>query len=197
MEKNDVQLYNFTTLDASYNRTGRGRRSGLHVSGLVKAVLEAKGKKLEAPSNWQDNVAMQTGFLWENALEWAFKEYMGKERKVKKQLAVELDGVHGTPDGLDGNVLEEYKVTWKSLKKWNEDPEENFDYWFMQVKAYLHMLGLNTVRFFVFFVNGDYKWDKGVGPRIVRTAEFTFTDAELEDNWTMLMAHRPKAKEEE
>ncbi len=196
MERNDVQLYNFTPLDATYTRTGHGRVSGVHVSGLVRAVLEAQGKALESPPGEQEYVRMQAGFLWENALEWAFKEYMGIERKVKKQLAVEKDGVHGTPDGLDGDVLEEYKCTWKSLKKWNEDPEENFDYWFMQVKAYLHMLGKNTVRFFVFFVNGDYKWDKGVGPRIVRTTEFTFTDAELEDNWAMLLAHRPKAKEE-
>lgn len=196
MERTDVELYDFKTLDANYERTGRGRMSGVHVSGLIKAVLKARGIEMQAPDNWQENVAMQTGFLWENALEWAFKEYMGIERKVKKQLRCEKDGVHGTPDGVNGDVLEEYKVTWKSLRKWQEDPEEHFDYWFMQVKAYLYMLGLNKVRFFIFFVNGDYKWDKGLGPRIVRTTEFTFTDGELADNWAMLMAHRPKAKEE-
>lgn len=200
MERTRLQLYDFTPMDASYVPIGKGqgRKSGVHVSGLIKAYFKAQGEpEPKSPESWQTDIGRQAGFLWENAMEFAFKEYMAKDRSaVIKQLRTETDGVHGTPDGLDGDVLEEYKCTWKSLRKWEEDPEANFQYWFMQVKAYLYMLDLRKVRFFIFFVNGDYKWDKGLGPRIVRTEEFEFTKEELEDNWLKLMAHRKEAKHE-
>lgn len=208
-----LELYDFKQYDASLTPMGRGRKGGIHVSGLVKAALKAiTGTEPKAIDGEQPNVRMMMGFLWERALEYAFKEYMGAERKgIKKQVSAELDGVVGTPDGLDvkDGVLEEYKCTWRSIKKWHEDPEANFQYWFMQVKAYLHMLGLTKVRFFIFWVNGDYSFSckvctfekpcerhpTGRGPQVT-TEEFEFTPEELEDNWAMLLAHRPTAKEE-
>ena len=92
-------------------------------------------------------------------------------------------------------MLEEYKCTWRSLRRWNEDPEENFLYWFMQVKAYLQMLKLTKVRFFIFWVNGDYTYKPGRGPQVT-TQEFEFTKEELEDNWATLMAHALNATRE-
>jgi len=199
METTKLELYNFKTYDASLQPMGYGRRIGLHVSGLVKAAVTAiTGETPKAIEGEQENVRSTMGFLWERALEYAFKEYMQVERKgIKKQISAELDGVIGTPDGLSvkDNVLEEYKCTWRSMRRWNEDPEGNFLYWFMQVKGYLHMLGLTRVRFFIFWVNGDYTYKPGRGPQVT-TQEFSFTQGELEDNWALLMAHKPKAKEE-
>ena len=199
MKTDKLELYNFEQYDASLKKMGTGRRSGLHLSALVKAAVQADtGKKLESIEGEQDGVRRMMGFLWERALEYAFTEYMEAERKtVRKQVHAEFDGVLGTPDGihLKDNVLEEYKCTWRSMRRWNEDPEENFQYWFMQVKGYLHMLGLKRVRFFIFWVNGDYTYKKGGGPQVT-TQEFEFTDDELSDNWDLLIAQRTKVQEE-
>lgn len=199
METTKLELYDFQKYDASFQAMGTGRRSGLHVSGLVKAAVKSiTGEAPKAIEGEQDGVRATMGFLWERALEYAFKEYMGAERKgIKKQVHAELEGVLGTPDGvhLKDGVLEEYKCTWRSLRRWNEDPEANFLYWFMQVKGYLHMLGLTKVRFFIFWVNGDYTYKPGRGPQVT-TQEFEFSTEELEDNWALLMAHAPKAEEE-
>ena len=199
METTKLELYDFKKYDANFQEMGKGRRSGLHVSGLVKAaVASITGNTPKAIEGEQDGVRAMAGFLWERALEHAFTEYMGAERNsIQKQVHVELEGVQGTPDGLsvkDG-VLEEYKCTWRSLRRWNEDPEENFLYWFMQVKAYLQMLKLTKVRFFIFWVNGDYTYKPGRGPQVT-TQEFEFTKEELEDNWATLMAHALNATRE-
>lgn len=199
MKTTKLELYDFKQYDGDLNPMGTGRSSGLHLSSLVKAaVQEITGKEMKAIEGEQEGIRAQMGFLWERALEYAFKEYMNAERKgIKKQLKVELEGVKGSPDGLSikDNVLEEYKCTWRSLRRWNEDPEESFLYWFMQVKGYLHMLGLKRVRFFIFWVNGDYTYKPGRGPQVT-TQEFEFTEEELQDNWALLMAQRGKAKEE-
>jgi hypothetical protein len=199
METTKLELYDFSKYDASLTPMGTGRAAGLHLSALVKAaVQEITGKELKSIEGEQDGVRAMTGFLWERALEYAFKEYMQAERKgIKKQLKVELEGVHGSPDGLSvkDNILEEYKCTWRSMKRWNEDPEGNFLYWFMQVKGYLHMLGLTKVRFFIFWVNGDYTYKPGRGPQVT-TQEFEFTKEELDDNWKLLIAHAGNAKRE-
>ena len=199
MKTDKLELYNFEKYDASFEKMGTGRKSGLHLSSLVKAAVQAvTGKELKSIEGEQEGVRAMMGFLWERALEYAFTEYMQAERKsVKKQVKVELDSVLGSPDGVhtkDG-VLEEYKCTWRSLRRWNEDPEENFLYWFMQVKGYLYMLGLKRVRFFIFWVNGDYTYKPGRGPQVT-TQEFEFTEEELQDNWDLLMAHRSTTEEE-
>jgi hypothetical protein len=199
MNTTKLELYDFKQYDASLRPMGTGRSSGLHLSSLVKAaVQEITGKKLESIEGEQEGVRAQMGFLWERAMEYAFTEYMNAERKgIKKQLKVELEGVTGSPDGLSvkDSVLEEYKCTWRSMRRWNEDPEGNFLYWFMQVKGYLHMLGLTKVRFFIFWVNGDYTYKPGRGPQVT-TQEFEFTEEELSDNWALLIAQRGKVKEE-
>lgn len=199
MNTTKLELYDFKQYDGDLNPMGTGRSSGLHLSSLVKAaVQEITGKEMKSIEGEQEGIRAQMGFLWERALEYAFREYMGAERKgIKKQLKVELDGVKGSPDGLSikDNVLEEYKCTWRSMRRWNEDPEENFLYWFMQVKGYLHMLGLKRVRFFIFWVNGDYTYKPGKGPQVT-TQEFEFTQEELEDNWALLIAQRGKVAEE-
>lgn len=199
MDTKELALYDFTKMDASLQPIGTGRSSGLHLSGLVKsAVFRRTGKESKAIEGEQDAVRMQAGFLWERAMEYAFTEYMQAERKtIKKQVKVTLDEVTGSPDGVctKDNVLEEYKLTWRSMKRWNESPEENFLNWFMQVKGYLWMLGLTKVRFFIFWVNGDYTYKPGRGPQVT-TQEFEFTQEELQENWQELMAQKPHTKEE-
>ncbi len=200
----EMELYDFARLDGSLElMDSKGRRqSGLHVSGLVKAAYKGtfhnEPKSIEGA---QPFIRQTMGFLWERAIEHAFTEYMQAARKQKLyQAALECalpDGriVRGTPDGIMDGAIEEYKATWRSKRKWSEDPEAEFWMWFAQTKAYCHMGGYSVARFFVFWVNGDYSYKTGRGPQVT-TCEIEFTADELEDNWRMLTAYAGQAKEE-
>lgn len=204
MKYTNLKLYDFERLDGSLESfDSKGRRpSGLHVSGLVKAAFKnlfnTEPKAIEGEQPW---VRAMAGFLWERAIEYAFTEYMQQERRiVNKQDSCSLvmeDGriVTGTPDGLVGEYVEEYKATWRSMRKWSEDPEREFWMWVAQVKAYCYMTGRTKARFFIFWVNGDYSYKTGRGPQVT-TCEMEFTVEELEDNWRMLVACAGTAKEE-
>lgn len=199
MKKTDLKLYDFSRLDAdlnSFDQKGR-RQSGLHVSGLVRAAFKnLKNTEPKPIEGEQPFVRTMAGFLWERSLENAFTEYMGQDRKgIVKQEGYVKDDVHGTPDGVADDAIEEYKCTWRSMKKWEQDPEENFWMWFAQVKAYCYMAGKNKARFFIFWVNGDYSYKTARGPQVT-TAEFEFTNEELEDNWRVLLAHKDLAIKE-
>ena len=204
MKYTDLKLYDFSRLDGALEQMdAKGRRpSGLHVSGMVKSAFKALFAQESKPiEGEQPFVRALAGFLWERALEHAFTEYMQVDRGiVNKQDFVQLtlpDGriVTGTPDGLKDDVVEEYKATWRSMRKWSEHPEEEFWMWVAQVKAYCHMTARTKARFFVFWVNGDYSYKSGRGPQVT-TCEMEFTPEEIEDNWRILLAHSGGAKEE-
>lgn len=200
MKYTGLKLYDFQELNGDLQPKGKGRSSGMHVSGLVKAAYIEQFKKTPGPIEGEQPFVRSTmGFIWERALEFAFKEYMQAERKfVIKGRTVELDGVIGSLDGINvkDGCVEEYKCTWRSMRKWSDDPEAEFWMWLAQVKAYCHMTNHTRVRFFIFWVNGDYSYKTGRGPQVT-TCEMEFTKEELEDNWRMLLAHMNIAKEEE
>lgn len=201
----DLKLYDFSRFDGNLEDfDSKGRRpSGLHVSGLVRAAYKnLKGTESKAIEGEQPFVRAAAGFMWERALEYAFTEYMQKDRRIEvdKQGGVSKeipDGrmVTGTPDGVNGEYIEEYKCTWRSMRKWSEDPEAEFWMWLAQVKAYCFMTGRCKARFFIFWVNGDYSYKTGRGPQVT-TCEMEFTEDELVDNWQILLAHADQAKEE-
>jgi hypothetical protein len=199
----DLEVFEFVPLCADWRPMGEGRPEGLHLSDILYgSMYEAKFGKPPGFKNptgdEQPNVRAQMGFMWERAIDHVWVDFMQQQpMKVDTQLHIQKDGIHMTPDGVeyggDENILHEYKATWRSLRRWEEDPEEEFITWFWQVKAYCHALGINRCKFFLFFVNGDYRYAKGRGP-IVVTQEFEFTDAELEDNWREILLHAKKIK---
>lgn len=184
---------------------------GLHQSQIIRAKKRANGDKITGIEGEDPNLRAQWGFLWERAvdlvwvgvpwylaLEIAWKEYLGaaqveipKRGPVETQLRLEKDRILMTPDGLDhGNgLLESYKMTWKSMRKWLEDPEQYFWDWLDGEAGYIHTLReqrfpeLNTVRFFIFWANGDYTRKPGKGPQATFT-DVKFSVDELERNWS-------------
>lgn len=100
---------------------------------------------------------------------------------------LEHDGLIGSPDLLDipDQTVIEIKLTWMSSR---HDPEsEKFWKYWVQGKAYAHMIGWNTVRVHAGHVMGNYKDDRGP---IYNIWEDTFTDQQLLENWTMLLNER-------
>lgn len=185
---------------------GEGRSPGLHLSAIIHRMKVAVGENVGDVPGDQPLVRMQEGFLWESALEYvasgmtldealevAFKRYMCEVRKgACKQVKVEKDGVHMTPDAFDPVLgeIESYKCTRKSLRRAmvKEDFEENFWPWLVQEKSYAYALGVDTVRWVVLWAAGDYSKGQGTGPRML-TSVGVFTPEELVENWRVVMGH--------
>jgi hypothetical protein len=166
----------------------------------------AMGEKVTGVEGDQEFVRMQEGFLWERALEFAaagmpldealevaFKRYMVSVRgSVTKQIAVERDGIHMTPDGFNPvtGELESYKVTRRTLRnaRLQEDFETNFWPWCVQEKSYCLAVGVDTVRWIVLWAAGDYSKGPGSGPQML-TSVATFTAEELMENWRVVLKH--------
>lgn len=170
----------FIELDTEFPLTGPGDRSldKLHVSDIYTDLEKSLFAK-DSSADMTNPLWAEFGFLWESVLSRALAEHCS-ERPGE----VELDGIVGSPDGYDPDtgVVDEYKSTWKSIR--NAHPE-NVWKWMVQVKAYCKMLGANVVRFHVLYINGDYK---GSGP-LYRSYLFSFTDQEIDENWSMLVNH--------
>lgn len=252
-----------TTRDASMQEMGTGRPVGRHLSEITRErMIASKGayNVIEGEAEW---LRAQTGFLWEMALEYqikglnyqeameaAWKELHQLTRKVDKQIRLELDGILGTPDGLnqDDRMLEEYKFTWQSANKWGllpgppgfildkpkskthqlyseedqlkvlgkADPESNFGEWITRSAGYLKMFNssrpclgngctpgqeehcdhlIYQVRFIIFWVNGDYSYQKGRGPQPTECI-ITFTPEELDDDWETTLTYNSYMLEE-
>jgi len=123
------------------------------------------------------------GWLWEDLLENSLAPVFGAAEYIKTG-EIELDGIVGTPDGLElsGLTVDEMKATWRSSRR---PIETDFWNWLTQVKAYCFMLRLQRVSLRVFFVNGDYR---DSGPQ-VKQFDIEFTERELQDNWRMIVAN--------
>ncbi len=187
-------------------RVGEGRAEGLHLSSVIHAMRVAAGAPTGAPEGDQEGVRMQEGFLWERAVEYmiagfdldtamgmAFKRLCLHTREgVVKQITLEKDGIHMTPDGLDPVVgrLESYKATRRSLRKALSEADfwENFWSWCVQEMAYCLAAGVDECRWIVLWAAGDYSRGVGSGPRVLEcTVQWTL--AELQDNWDLVLRH--------
>lgn len=209
------------TLRADGSLVHTGRAAGLHLGAIVHAAKVASGESVAAPAGDQDGVRMQEGFMWEmiheyissgcpfdEAIELAFKRLQLQLRQgIVTQLALQLDGIHGTPDGLNpfgpavwtteegveveptGDApcepeLESYKATRRTLRNARSGGDfENFFWtWVMQECGYLKMAGLRQVRWVVWWLAGDYSKGKGSGPQMLE-ARARFSQEEIDANW--------------
>ncbi len=155
-------------------KTARRRSPGIHLSGIIRAVMQKLGK-LE-PGDLADEMptVMAVGMAWEN---W----YVGLAdlAEVRWQPGEwEKDGVFGTPDGQTEHVLEEFKYTLKSQAKYGDVLHEAI--WMWQLAGNCAALGLRRARLHVCWGCGDYRPPK---PKLMRYV-VSFGEAELEKFWT-------------
>lgn len=196
-------------LRADFTPMGEGRSPKRHLSEITRAMQQAAGGATGPIQGEQEGLRPQAGFMFERTLENTWKEYHRETRPVELQFTVEYDGIVGTPDGLEtlDNILMSMKFTWKSMRKWEEDPQGYFVDWFAREQGYLWMLRkgdfrlndgiecfarihrINKLRFLIFWVNGDYTRQIGRGPQITDTL-FEFSDEELERNWNTIVRYR-------
>lgn len=170
-------------INESFPFTPHEERPGIHVTQIIHYIEKQLGKD----RGEIDDVArlrMEMGFVWEAALEAAYKDRLGI-----RPGAVELDGIIGSPDGIDdAGRVEEYKLTWSSSRtaidqRWR---------WMQQTMAYCHMCGTDTAVFRVLYLNGDYKTREP----IYQVTEIKFTPQEIDTCWQMLVNHAKMLKED-
>jgi len=209
-----------TGLDAALDPMGTGRGSELHLGTIIKKMKRAAGENVESIPGEQEWLRAQVGFLWEAAVEYtiagmtideaielAFKRHMRALRTMARQVKLERDGVHMTPDGVMPPVLPSWKATWRGAGKagyGNPDPEaglrdfeDNFWSWHTAEKAYcaaaqvagLLPEGEATCRFEVLWVRGDYR---GAGGPKALACEVTWTPDELAANWAVILKNRER-----
>lgn len=162
-------------------------RAKVYLSDCVKRVYPYEGDALEGEQPW---LRAWVGFVWERCLEWFFKHALASRRNIIRPPEQELDGVFMHPDGLctDDGSLEEYKLTWVSMKNGASAAAfaKKFPRWMMQVMGYAKALGVTKVRFWVFWVMGDYTFKPGHGPQC-RVYEVEFEQDEVDGNWEMVL----------
>ncbi len=164
-----------------------------HVTDVLRYIREQLGRN-HGSGEFGDgrNVTMEVGFLWEDLLSYIF----GK-RMAMRPGEIVYDGIVGSPDGIGEDplgevpfVVEEFKATWKSMKR---PITENWDY-MMQAQAYCKMVGTNVCIFRILYLMGDY--GALFGPRY-RVFRLEFDDDELDSVWEMLKTHAAEMDEKE
>lgn len=212
-----------TGLDAALDPMGTGRGDELHLGTILREMKRAAGESVDDIPGEQPWLRAQVGFLWETAVEYllaglgaddaiglAFIRHMRALRPLARQVRLERDGVHMTPDGIEGGrTLLSWKATWRGAGKAGfgnpdlegglRDFEDNFWPWHVAEKAYaaaaqvagLLPPGEATCRWEVLWVRGDYR---GAGGPKALACEVTWTPDELADNWKVILAHKERMR---
>jgi hypothetical protein len=176
-----------TVLDEKFPFPVPGKRApGVHITDIIDDFMIDIGMKkyksfgdMNEDELYRAKLRMEKGFIWEEALSIAMGTRLGARYED-----ITCEEVYLNPDGshLDEGVIEEYKATKSSMKKF---PHENLR-WMMQVKAYCRATGCRIVIFRIYYQLGDYT---GAKEEDYRAHKYEFSDQEIEENWTMLMNH--------
>ena len=166
----------------NFSEDDNPRSEGLHLSDILEDI-EVNTLRANRGGDIDLNAFRTMGFIWERVLTGQLIQAAEDCGSLVRPGELEKDGIYMTPDGLCPNewVLEEWKCTWKSMRR---EIEDFWRYW-AQIKSYCLALDCSHARLRVFFVNGDYK---GSGPRF-RVWEAEFTSRELQENWDMNLNH--------
>ena len=103
----------------------------------------------------------------------------------------ECDGIYCTQDGFNKRIRtpEEWKCSWGSAARGIRED------WMMQMMGYAYAWGFDGYVLRAYYVNGYY--EKGqMGKPVARSWRLRFSDAELEENWSLVCGHRDLMIEE-
>jgi len=166
--------------------SGDAHSPGVHVSAIISDFLDTlHGKRYADSDETARQGQFEKGFVWERLLSAAFA------KRVDHPGEIELDGILGSPDALEVNedgdlVVDEYKATLMSAAVLPEAWADKRREWLMQTQSYCHMLGLDTARFHILHLCGDYRENRAP---IYRVWELTYSALELAENWRTIVNH--------
>jgi len=183
------------------------RSEGLHVSSIIRCIATETGiLKYEIADEVNlidvreitDPVAIlriSIGLAWE---QYYIPEILGPLMGVVDHPGeMILDGVYMTHDGESVDlfvsdrqqsfeeIIHEIKATYKSTKTVGDLSTQWM--WLAQIKSYCLAKGTNKAMLHVLFLCGDYTYP--ITPQL-RCWLIEFTEEELMDNWSLLMAYK-------
>jgi hypothetical protein len=168
------------------------RSSGVHVSDIIRDIDNSiinvgqrqKFDQLTPAEKLRMGAHTSMGWAWEEVVTHALARVRPTMPGVVRPGEFTLDGIHMTPDGVFERewAVEEFKATWRSS---NRPLDPDFWSWLVQIKAYCLALQTQRAYLSVFWVCGDYRES---GP-FTQRFRLEFNDAEIRDNWTMLVSH--------
>jgi len=183
----------------------KNREPGVHVTDIIRDLGRKLGfsREKDGPFGSYDTAAMDMGFLFEDALEYALKDRMA----IRPEKAWCVDGIWLSPDGVRAGeyngepipvmYLEEYKLTWRSSRSHSVEDDWN---WCTQIKAYLYAGAMTKCILRILYVVGDYgirerkdgslyaKYGAIPGPDY-KEYLIECDQGELDANWKMLVDH--------
>lgn len=178
-------------LDGVLLQSGGPRSGGLHVSDIYNDMYQqldpAKYKPFEEDAaDPQRDLQLALGLAWEQYLE---KCFIAAGLDIKRPGEFKTaEGVAFSPDLIITENGEqrvgEIKLTRMGLADTLTHPK--FSKWLTQAKTYCYHLGIPQARFYVLFINGDYKERRG--PHLC-AYDISFTEAGLVENWVKLVNH--------
>lgn len=158
----------------------------VHITAAIRAIEATLGTTYgKGGKEWDRDLTMETGFLWENVLEtamaerWPYGPIIRPGEVTDAPLVGSPDGLGPDPEDPSSLTVYEYKCTWTSTRK----PMEDRWSWLTQAAAYCHMLGVRVAIFHVLHLNGNYRDARGptyLAHRVV------FADHEIAETWEML-----------
>lgn len=157
----------------------------LHMSDIYndfyKTADPNRYDKNEAPND----LYLALGLAWEQYFE---RLLIAHGVDAKRPPAFETaNGIKFSPDLLVYNGqdrLGEIKLTFMSVSEDLSEPK--FAKYLTQAMLYAHGLKMRHVVFYVLFVNGDYKANRG--PQLYKFY-IEFSQRELDEEWDTMMAH--------
>jgi hypothetical protein len=158
------------------------RSAGLHVSDLYNGLYQELEPTRFVAGSQPNVIKMAMGLAWEQYLE---------TQLISQGVQAERPGEFITPEGIafspdllliNGHTrVGEIKLSYMSNREGIESPK--FSKWLVQAKAYCHNLQIPKARFYVLYVNGNYRDNKNPD---MHALDIDFSSRELKENWTML-----------
>lgn len=175
------------------------RAPGHHVSTIINRIAVLNGRfDPKQPGDRPPQFQLEAGSSFEEAIATGLaKRYaLDNPGRYVHGLELELDGVTGNLDLLDvvDCAVEEVKLTKSSIKHiaGNGIESDYFWHYWAQLKSYAHMLGVDTGRLHVGFVNGNYRYDETdpLAGWQYRVWEDRWTAREMQNHWRTVLGHR-------
>lgn len=180
---------------------GAGRTPGVHLSGVLEPICRRNGwlpeeddislTDLIATTNHTNAgdisnlVRLAVGQAWE---QWISKHL---PNMIHQPGEFELDGVIGTPDGIETHpvlTVHEFKATWKSKRRKIEQQW----LWIYQAMGYVRMVEekfqepCTTAWLHVLWTMGSYTYKDGDGPK-ASDYRLDFAPGEVKAFWDMVV----------
>ena len=164
------------------------RTPGHHVSTALHNVMAALYPDRFGGDDGPNQDRLDLG----NAMEHALADALARAHPERYMRPGELthEGIHGTPDlwDLPQWATVEIKLTWASSKRANDIEDPWFWRYWMQLRSYAHMAGMTKGYLIIYFINGDYSYDRGGGPKGMMW-EDEWDAEDLQETWDMVKAN--------